>query len=190
MDGESAVAQMKEVFRVLSADINKICTYENFVNDEAAHRSLIRAHFAFIEGMVYQLRSIALASDADLSVYSAEEISVLREKNYFLNQKGGIERQDSFERILPMMLFSMRAYAKLHRTTFSPDTGAHGWEAMRKYVKIRNALTHPKTLDDLVVNKEKTEISSAANEWFQRNLTELFRVCEEGDRAFMFQPPS
>lgn len=182
MNIEDAVSQLKQVFDVLNRDVNAIIAYENFKEDESAHRSLIRAHFAFIEGMVYQLRSVALASGAKTGTFSAEEIAVLREETYSLNRKGELEKRDSFEKVLPMMLFSMSAYAKIHGAVFEPDTGSHGWEAMKKYVKIRNALTHPKSVDDLQVDEGKVEISGDAGDWFKDNLLNLFKVCDEADR--------
>lgn len=184
MNRKQAVDQMKAVACILSSDIERIIQHEDFVTDEAAHRSVIRAHFAFIEGMVYQLRSVALASGADLGIYSPDEIAVLREDAYSLDNKGKIKRRDSFEKMLPMILFSMRAYARIHGATFEPDTSVHGWEAMKKYVSIRNALAHPKTVDDLTVTEEKTKISGEATAWFQDNLKSLLDACADADKSY------
>lgn len=186
MNREEAVEELKRIFDVLVGDIEAIVNVDNFSANESAHRSLIRTHFAFMEGMLYQLRRVALATAYEHpNFFSFEEISILLEKNFRLNEKGEISDIKSPGRFLPSMLFSFTTYAKLHGLSFRANKDGEGWAAMRKYVEIRNQLVHPKGMDDLDIDSEKIRISDTAAMWFKETLLKLLSECADADLKYI-----
>ena len=49
---------------------------------------------------------------------------------------------------------------------------------MKRYVKIRNALMHPKSVEDLKMSQDKIQTSDAAAEWFKVAFLSLLETCE------------
>ena len=185
MNREDAVHELKAVYNILKNDVDEIFEYGESKNTHFAHRTMLRTHFAFIEGMVYQLRQVALASSTQKpNLFSPQEIAILKEESYELNKKGEIQSQDNFQKFLPSLLFSMKCYARIHGTEYKPNTNDHRWSDMRNYYEIRNQLIHPKSSADLNIDNEKVEISSNATNWFYNSLRELFHTCEEADKKY------
>ncbi|MEJ1334484.1 MAG: hypothetical protein RPU37_00400 [Candidatus Sedimenticola sp. (ex Thyasira tokunagai)] len=182
MNRETAVNQLKETYNILAKDLDEIVAYGKDNNSDFAQRTLVRTHFALIEGMSYQLRQVALASlEPHRGMLTPGEISILREEKYLLNHKGEVEPKEIFQKPLPSMLFSMTSYAKAHGTTFAPDRGNHGWDAMKKLVRIRNGLMHPKSAAGLSLSDEDLQQVVEAAKWWKSTMLELFATCKEAD---------
>ena len=178
MNRKSAIIEMRAVFEVLSNDIEEIREYGKSNKSEFAERTLLRTHFAFIEGMTHQLKLVALcAASEHPSIFTSKELTVLKEEQYSLNKKGEIETKDNYQKLMPMMLFTINCYTKAHGGNYKPKTGVHGWEAMKDYLKIRNNLMHPKSTSDLKLDDNKLKISIDAAEWFKKTMQEMFDNC-------------
>nr|WP_290695070.1 hypothetical protein [Halomonas sp. UBA3074] len=185
MNRELVVRELQAVFKVLSEDIEGIRLYGQEHPTDLAHRTLLRTHFSFIEGMAYQLRQVALYSASEhLGFFSPEELAILKEEKYGLNKKGEIEVQGNFQKLRPAILFSIRCYCKIHGAEFEPDTSRHGWDAIGKYQVIRNQLAHPKSTADLKITDEKLKCSQDAAEWFKGTLLAMFHACDEADAKY------
>jgi hypothetical protein len=185
MSRELAVDSLKETFSTLSEDIDAIQElYENIMSDALA-RALARSYSAYIEGTLFQLREVAINSAKKVpNIFSADEWVLLIEKKPFLNSKGEIEVKDNFERFLPMLLFTMKQYVKIHGATFNPDTGDNRWDHMKRFVSFRNRLMHPKSDSDLDFTKEDLNSMLKAVHWFHDNSLNMFKACQEADEKY------
>ncbi|MEH6594973.1 MAG: hypothetical protein V7736_05440 [Colwellia polaris] len=182
MNRELAVNQMKYVFTLLSNDIEEIREYGKENNNGFAQRTLLRTHFAFIEGMVFQLRCVAIATAKEYpDLFSNQEVTLLQEESYQLNAKGKLETKDNFQKLLPMLLFTINCYTRIHGAKITVKTGEHGWEALKEYLKIRNRLMHPKSLEDLELDEASLKKSTEAAKWFKSTLQEVFDECKKAD---------
>jgi len=150
-----------------------------------AQRTLLRTHFAFIEGITYQLKQVALYSVIEHpGFFSDDEVSLLKEESYSLNKKGEVEVRDNFQRLLPTILFAVKCYTKVHGASYQPDTGHHGWEALGSYVQLRNQLMHPKSTKDLEISNRKLEIATEGATWFKGMLQEMLAACAAADERY------
>lgn len=182
MTREEAVKELKAVFKLLSDDVEEIRQYGQSNKSDFAHRTMFRTHFAFIEGMTFQLKQVALSFDAEHSgVFSSEEISMLKDESYSLNKKGEIKSKENFQRLLPTLLFAIKCYTRIHGAAFTPNIGHHGWEALGKYLNLRNQLMHPKSARDLEINSDKARIAIDAAAWFKATLQDMFNACNSAD---------
>lgn len=149
-----------------------------------ALRTIYRTSAAYMEGVVYQLRLVCLASLEDIpTIYSPDEVIALREKSIVLTNKGTLEEKDSFQKLKPSILFLFSCFAKLHNIKFIPDTSDHRWESLGKFIELRNSLMHPKSASDIEIDDFKNKVSVEAVSWFQDNLKNLYRKCEAADAA-------
>ena len=155
---EKSLVELKELFSILYRDIE--IANDNFKksddNGGYAARVLYRAFFALIEGMSYQFRSMALSFQNDYPGYfSPEEELLLREEVPALDNKGDVILKDLYHKLLPAMLFGIKVYSKMHGGQFKADASGHLWDSMKEFVKIRNAITHPKSCQDIEITSDK-----------------------------------
>jgi len=182
MKRSQAIEQLKAVYKVLAEDLNEIVAYGKKSPSPFAHRTLVRTHFALMEGLAFQLRQVTLASLQRKGVLSPEEILLLKEERPALKKNGKVESIDSHQRPLPNLLFSIRCYVKNHGATYEPDTSNSGWAAMREFVQIRNRVTHPKSTEDLDLDDKQLQYVADAASWWKATMLGMFRACEEADR--------
>jgi hypothetical protein len=181
MNRTEAVAQLQQVFSVLSRDLDEIVAYGRETPSPFAHRTLVRAHFALMEGLAYQLRQVTLATLDQTEHLTAMEIALLKEERYGLDGKGRPQARENFQAFLPNLLFTIQCYLKNHGATYQPNTGHHGWEAMRKFVEIRNRITHPKSTSSLELTETDLKFVVEAASWWKATMLEMFAACAEAD---------
>ncbi|MDO6387499.1 MULTISPECIES: hypothetical protein [unclassified Uliginosibacterium] len=181
MNRQETVEQLKRVWAVLASDLDEALAYGRQNSSAFAHRTLVRTHFAMIEGLSYQLRQVTLTSLEGTDLVTPIEIALLREERYFLNGKGHPEPKEDFQTFLPSLLFSIRSYLKNHGATYEPDTSHHGWEALRKAVDIRNRLMHPKSEACLHLSETDLKIFTEAAAWWKKTILGMFSACDEAD---------
>lgn len=181
MNRESAIKELKAVYEILSDDIEEIRKY-GIKNDNGFSQ---RTYFAFIEGMIFQLRQVALVTGKECpTLFSEQELCLLKEERYQLNAKGQLLIKDNFQSLLPMILFSVNCYARIHGADFSPKVNEHGWGELKGFLKIRNQLMHPKGIADLELNDQKLKTSVEAAMWFKSMLLSLINACNEADGLY------
>lgn len=181
MNRSDAVNQLQQVWNILANDLDEILVYGRTNPSPFAHRTLVRTHFALIEGLSFQLRQVTLATLTETEFLKPEEIFLLKEERYSLNPLGMPEAKDNFQTFLPSLLFSIRSYLKNHGATYQPDLSHHGWNAMRKAIAIRNRPTHPKSESCLVLSDEDLRNFVDAAAWWKKTLLEMFSACKEAD---------
>ena len=185
MRRSGAVAELKAVYAVLKDDFDRAKLAVTVDPSEFHKRSLVRAAFALIEGFSFHLRQVTLATLKDTSFLTEGDRAILREERYQLSANGTPETRDNFQRTLPMILFSLRVYAKNHGAAFTPDTSDSGWNCLRKAVDIRDRVTHPKALGDLQITDDLGSTFSEGVRWWNEALGELLRACEAADKKFV-----
>jgi len=179
---EEGTAKLKEVYGILADDVEAARKLGQSDPSPFAHRTLIRTHFALIDGLSYQLRRVALACGlADSTVLTSDEMSLLTERQYKLDDKGLPESSPNYQRFLPSLLFAMRCYAKVHGGSFSADTSVQGYASMKELVKIRNGLEHPKCATGLNLGDEQLKHALQAASWWKQNMLNLFQTCQKAD---------
>jgi len=188
MDRAEAVKELKETFSILHGDVEEVISLHGDEMEAFHVRMMIRTYSALIEGLLYQMRQVAINSEKeDHAVFSSEERIMLNEKSLSLNKKGEIEEKDNFERTLPMLLFTFKQYAKIHGGEFSPDTEGNGWKCMKQFIAIRNRIVHPKSKDYLVLSKTEWRDINIGIDWFNLTVKNLFAETDKADEYFRSQ---
>lgn len=157
-----------EASRALNSDIDELLKVYGNNPTRAITRALVRAYAAYFEAAVFEMRQEALDMSRNKPwIFSPEEESVLIEKIVFLDKKGRIQSKDDFQRFLPLVLFSFRAYAHSCGATFEPDTSLHKWESFQHFIAFRNRLMHPRSISEIEFDwNDLTKLVEALS-WFQ-----------------------
>jgi hypothetical protein len=184
-DIENAMRELKDVYHVLVGDVDAAVAYGKASPTNYAVRALFRNYFAFIDGMTYQFRRIALiCAEYDSNLLTTRESQIIKEERYRLNHKGVSEAVPEYQSVLPSILFSIRCFARVWGATFEPDTSHHGWDALQKFVKIRNGLEHPKSVRDLELDDNQRQIGTDAAQWWKQTVIQLLEACRLADESF------
>lgn len=182
MNRAEAVDQLKQTWSILNADLEAAIQYGRVDNTPYAQRALVRAFFAVVEGLSYQMRQVTLASLAETEFLTDQEIQLLREVRHSLDDKGHPKATPNFLSFPESLLYSLTIYAKNHGAKFKIDTSQHdGWQALRRAARVRNSVTHPKTPEALTLSNADLQALANASSWWQATLLSLFEACNEAD---------
>ena len=150
-------------------------------------RNFVRTTFALMDGFAFQLRQVTLATLENTDLVSDGDRAILREERYHLSSQGIPEVKENFQKTLPMILFSLRVYAKNHGSDFTPDTSLNGWNCLRQAVEIRDRVTHPKSMTDLDINDDVGHVFAEGVHWWDDMLGRLLESCESADKRIRAQ---
>lgn len=138
-------------------------------------RLLVRSIFAFIEGIVYRIKQIALASP-DSSHLTPAERAIAAEEDYELDSRGEVFIRPSRIKFLANIRFALMLYPKAEGVSFKVDFSGSGWEALQKAAKVRDRITHPKVLSDLMISDDEIHDAVYGFEWINRQITKLLAI--------------
>lgn len=182
IDRAAAVAQLKDVYRILSDDMELAVAHNMAHPSPFSHRTVVSAFYSLVEGLAFQLRQVTVASlEPHPGHLTTAELVLLREERYSLNDKGETEVSDRSEPVPKKLLFTLKCYGKCHGTLFKPRTDQHGWNALKRAVRIRNRVTHPKSASDLTVGTEDQQILADAYLWWKETISDMFHACDKAD---------
>ena len=136
-------------------------------------KNYVRAVFAYVEGTTSQWRRAALSSRASLS---RAEAALASEESYQLSAEGEAEAHKRPLRTLPSVLFSLRLWAKVMEVPFKPEQGSPGWDAFKKALRIRDRITHPKSLSESRVSDEDLAMVRKASAWFEGQMQAIIEA--------------
>jgi uncharacterized protein YjiS (DUF1127 family) len=135
-----------------------------------ARRQFVRATFANLEGFTSALKQLCLRYPQD---FSAEEIALLREETFTLNDKGEPRVTASQLKLAANIQFAFRMYARSCKVRFSLPTSESEWSDLKLAMAVRNRLMHPHKLEDLTVSEAEVGAASRASAWINAKHSEL-----------------
>jgi len=160
---------------MLLADVARADTAHAANPDQGAKRDVVRASFAAIEGAVWNfrehIRAIALATSA----LSDAERTVLNEIAYSVDKTGRLSPQAKFLTLPAAIRLCARIGTRIAPPTSIDFSGA-GWQNFTAAIEIRNRITHPKSLDDLMLTDSDLRSCNDALHWFLEASTHLMEA--------------
>jgi hypothetical protein len=134
--------------------------------------------FAYIEGIVFVLKKeMQLFQKQGGRRPQGRKMRFLTEQNETVNRSGRVVNVPYHVPLSRSIPYVFRIYADVHWLEFEVDTTNHGWTCFLKAAKVRNRVTHPKCVQDLVVSDEEVCIMLHGVKWFDSALKNLFDEC-------------
>jgi hypothetical protein len=128
----------------------------NVAFDDFHARQLIRALFAYIEGITFSVKIKAATKCLDDNVeISPPERYLAGEVGYDLNEKGEIVERPAHLRLAPNIRFAFSLFERAHNLPPQFDASAEWWSCLQASIRVRDRLTHPKLPRDLEVSGEE-----------------------------------
>jgi len=148
---------------------------ESEENEQFIKRSFVRTTFAAIEGIMNVLKQ------SILGCYKIGMIELAKKDFERL-----VETEESFESLLikpkriplkDMMKFIYTTYSNnMKNREMIIDVNSPEWMAFCEGIKIRDRLTHPKTVNDLIVTQEELNALLVASKWFFELVMSLWEL--------------
>jgi hypothetical protein len=175
----AAIFELADVVDFLKQEVEELHGLGNRNKSEQVwRRSVYRAVFSWIEGVVYQMKQVALRTQGGLhqAKFSRAEIFFLQEEAYYLKSNGKINtRNNNFVELGKNLRFTYSQLAKGFKLQAEIEVDREdGWKQFMKAKKVRDRLMHPKNVADLIVSDKDMESLLATKKWFDEQISKLF----------------
>ncbi len=126
---------------------------------------MVRTIFAAIEGVAWIFREHVTGAARDSYGLDPDEATALSEIAFQISETGKVHRRQSFMPLLNSIRLTARIGARIAPSK-QIDFSGRGWGQLRDAIAIRNRITHPKGVSDLVLTDHDIETGTAALFWF------------------------
>jgi len=171
--GWQDLSGMAELMNTLLEDLraaleeNLVASKDRKRIDQRHARNLIRIFGALVDALAFHLKQRVLhLSKAGIAKLDSGRLSILEEANYDLRENGAVERRPRRLPFLPNFRFAFQEFFKFHGGTFALDVTGEDWKNFCCAVQLRNRMMHPRSAEDLKVERNELKRLLAAIEWF------------------------
>jgi hypothetical protein len=162
---------LADLIDVLHADMERALNALLAVPEQYERRTFSRAFFAAVEATTFLMKQQCLKRvEAGAKLYTFEEIALLREETYSLDQRGQITTQSKF---LPTELnfrFALELFMRETVKDFRLKVDDAGWGFFKQAAQIRNRITHPKSVKLANLTHDETRTVVRAYAWFAQTI--------------------
>ena len=139
-------------------------------------RMFVRSAFATIEAWIYVMKQIALVSHPDpkCPTISEAERAFAQELEYKLTDSGDVETRRTKISLEANLRFGFKLLAKAVSIPSELDVSGSEWQSFRRAIKIRDRITHPKSVADLNISDEDYNDLSVGFGWVVISHVKLF----------------
>ena len=165
LDDKAVQRAFRENFLViLMHDVLLASQRRDLEDVQATRRDLIRTMFAAIEGASWEYREHVRSIAADLDSLPPLVEMALSEKTYRVAENGEIDEQVRYIS-MPAMIRLTTRLAESICPGFEFDFKNDGWVSFQTSIKIRNRITHPKSITDLEITDDEIAVCQSACFW-------------------------
>jgi metal-sulfur cluster biosynthetic enzyme len=169
----SVYREYEELTRGLGQDVSKALIRMEDEDTQTNRRIFIRSFFAMVEGELYALKQIILkrheSSKSDLSM---ADVAMLKEETYSLKNSGKPHIRPQYVGTKENLKFVVRKIREVYDTEVDLEWN-EAWQSFTNAIKIRNRITHPKSVDELTISDHERNNVRKAFGWYNANIGEL-----------------
>jgi hypothetical protein len=158
--------EIREMIWTLGQDCKEHYEAIHINNSQTHKRAYVRSVFAFIEGVLHRTKIETLHIGILLGSISSYELVVLEGARLEVDDKGRVTYKPLYPAFLNNVQFTFRTFSKSIGSSFELNTTGQGWKNLRRAVKVRDRLMHPREATDLQVSDAEIEATKKAFEWF------------------------
>jgi len=164
---KKSLRQILELLPVLVEDVKT--SEEKLDNQQYSRRVYVRTLFAMIEGVTYAMKLalfIIARNFSKPSDITVPELVILKGSIFDLNDKGEVREREKHFRIHNNLKFTVKLVNRVLGSSIDLGVDTQDWTNFVSTAKIRNNVTHPKNLDDIVISDEDLKCIRSVNSWF------------------------
>jgi hypothetical protein len=145
------------------------------------YRNLARASMAYVEGLLYVMRQLIVASEERDEIELTEgERWLVKERTFSFNpeakdRKKRIKERGRFNRLSENFVLALDLFPRVFGSTYEVDFSGEGWRSMKSLIELRNSVTHPKTVEDVLLRADAPGMIQSATLWFLDVMKGIFQ---------------
>ena len=172
-EGELLNALLAELAREIGAVLKGT---ERDKLSQPERRIYVRSTFATIEAWIYVMKQMALRMHPDpkCRTISEAERTFAQEHEYRLTDSGDVETRRTKISLEANLRFGFKLLAKAGSVSSELDVSGSEWQSFRRAIKIRDRITHPKSISDLNISDEDYNDVSKGFGWVLISHVKLF----------------
>ncbi|MGD9161136.1 MAG: hypothetical protein PVG39_22150 [Desulfobacteraceae bacterium] len=144
-------------------------------HDSTLYRSAVSALFAGIEGSVFVLKQVFKDIPEFNTKLTQNELFILSDKKPVLKDNGKASHEAAFLRLAPNVKFLEMISKRLLKTTSDLAHSKH-WGTFLEGIQVRNRITHPKTMNDMIVTDKELNMMFNIFEMFVDFFSAIIQV--------------
>lgn len=160
---------------ILTEDVARALSRQQTRDSQSARRDLVRSAFAAIEGWVWVLREEVMETAKQTKGLNEDEIAVLSERTFYVSNSGDIKSRPNHLDLKT----TIRLCAKIaNRVTQQKDIDFSevGWEKLQNAKDIRNRITHPKNINELILEPKDVDNVLDAFFWISDKILDVIET--------------
>jgi hypothetical protein len=139
-----------------------------YVEYEYHARQLIRAIFAYFEGVTFSVKVSSIARCDELEIETTDHERYLAvEVDSALTDKGEVEERSAHLKLASNIRFAFRLLDRAHGGTLGFDPSARWWSDLMTSIRVRDRLMHPKMPGDLDISGDELTAALRAMSGFE-----------------------
>lgn len=169
------VTEMLKMAKCLNEDVEEAGELFRFVTHEFAARTCIRTLFSELEAKIFLLHKLVLALQPfSQDKLSPEETMLLKETLCSVGANGNITNSQKYIPFKNKLLFTLNLCAQRFNPNVYRDTSDPRWQDVLALIKIRNRITHPKSMNDLAISQHEVDTFNSGQEWLREAFGSMF----------------
>lgn len=176
-ESEQIKEETEKMIMKMNDDITKIIELERKESkSEEFRRMAVRTIFSDIEGICFLMKVNALLLGQIKNIdFRREEIALINEESYYLANNGKVKTGRAYLDSKSNFRFVFKILARAKKSDFELDVSGIEWNNYQEAIKIRNRITHPKKLEDLIISEEDYEKAFKVYGWFRDSIEQLLK---------------
>jgi hypothetical protein len=170
-----AVDELRELFSTLNTDMMECLKLPDH-HPQFIRRMYTRSAFALIEGTLFQMKQTVLEASNLYGIdLSKQETALLSEESYDLNDKGEPITKAQYHQLPKNLKFAFKTMARVFDAKYDLKVNDNGWTTFLEAIKIRNRVTHPKQIQDIIISDKEMHVLGEATLWFGNSVLTLLQ---------------
>lgn len=175
------ILDLIELSKTLSEDAAEALELYRFATPEFCARTMVRTLSADYEARIHFLAELLLGlyrADSKSFALTENEVQILKSTTVNIKRDGAVSESQRFYPFRERMLFVLKLAARILNPGAAPDTQDKRWVSVKRFIGIRNRLTHPKKANDLHITDEEIDQLNAAQDWIRDSIGAIFHIPE------------
>jgi hypothetical protein len=186
-----AVAELNHIFDILSADVHRANNAVRERGEAAAKRELVRAIFAFVEGMTYRMKQLAHDTILDRALSVREgTLLLLCDSQPIVTEQGEVELRPAKVRLKASIRLAFKSVAYSFDVDHTVSIDVAGWAALSRAQLVRNRLMHPKRSGDLAIRADELVDARLTHDWFKGECVTILQKIQAKASEWLAALPS
>lgn len=136
-------------------------------------RAFVRALFAHVEGVTYLMRQVVIWA------HDRGEIALTEAERSALSERENGTAEPRFNPFKKNFRLAFHHFPRLFGSSYQLDKSGQGWHFFCASIKVRDAITHPKTTTAFKLSGDALREAQIAAVWFKESLRDLLVSCSD-----------